>query len=157
MPGVPDLYQGTEGAYAALVDPDNRHPVRLRPDLLAQLTPPAARPPRGLDEEKRLLTAVALRLRRECPQWFGAASTYTPLAAEGPAAGHCVAFCRAGQVVTVVTRLPYGLERSGGWRETRLTFPAGRWHDLLTGYEAQGSAPLGQLLGGRPVALLRAI
>ncbi|MCZ9339099.1 hypothetical protein NGM37_15075, partial [Streptomyces sp. TRM76130] len=27
MPGVPDLYQGTEGEYRALVDPDNRRPV----------------------------------------------------------------------------------------------------------------------------------
>ncbi len=30
MPGVPDLYQGTEGDHRALVDPDNRRPRRLR-------------------------------------------------------------------------------------------------------------------------------
>src|SRR5690606_7757951 len=28
MPGVPDLYQGTEHEYRALVDPDNRRTVR---------------------------------------------------------------------------------------------------------------------------------
>ncbi|MFV2121817.1 malto-oligosyltrehalose synthase, partial [Streptomyces sp. Act-28] len=33
MPGVPDLYQGTEAVYEALVDPDNRAPFRrARPD-----------------------------------------------------------------------------------------------------------------------------
>ncbi|MDV9177225.1 malto-oligosyltrehalose synthase, partial [Streptomyces sp. W16] len=31
MPGVPDLYQGTEAEYLALVDPDNRRPVPFPP------------------------------------------------------------------------------------------------------------------------------
>ena len=38
---------------------------------------------------------------------------------EGPAAGHAVAFRRGGHAVTVVTRLPAGLRRRGGWADTR--------------------------------------
>ncbi|MFF8811015.1 malto-oligosyltrehalose synthase [Streptomyces pactum] len=35
MPGVPDLYMGTELPYFALVDPDNRRPPRFAPNALA--------------------------------------------------------------------------------------------------------------------------
>ncbi|WP_269856497.1 malto-oligosyltrehalose synthase [Streptomyces sp. RPT161] len=155
MPGVPDLYQGTEGVYGALVDPDNRAPVRLLPDLLAELDNGAA--PRGLDQEKRRLTAAALRLRRGCPEAFDARGTYQPLSAEGPAAGHCVAFCRTGRVVSVVTRLSSRLEAAGGWRGTRLRLPPGRWRSPLTGQEVEGEADLARLLGDLPVALLRLV
>ncbi|MGW0211925.1 malto-oligosyltrehalose synthase, partial [Streptomyces sp. NPDC003233] len=75
MPGVPDVYQGTEGEYRALVDPDNRRPVAFPPEVPG---------------EKDALTAAALRLRARRPGAFGAAASYDPLTAEGPAAGHCV-------------------------------------------------------------------
>ncbi len=155
MPGVPDLYQGTEGLYRALVDPDNRAPVRFLPEALAKLDAGAAA--RGLDQEKRQLTAAVLRLRRACPEVFDARGTYRPLSAEGPAAGHCVAFCRAGRVVTVVTRLSSRLLAAGGWRGTRLRLPPGRWRSVLTGQEAGAQADLAELLGDRPVAVLRLV
>ena len=105
MPGVPDTYQGCELAGLALVDPDNRRPAdftRARELLAAQGA--AARPGRpGIDAEKLLITTTALRLRRTHPDWFAAG--YQPLAAEGPAAGHAVAFAR-GQAITVATRRP---------------------------------------------------
>ncbi|MCQ4083088.1 malto-oligosyltrehalose synthase [Streptomyces sp. RB6PN25] len=154
MPGVPDLYQGTEGAYEALVDPDNRRPVCFRPRLLAELD--AGCPPRGrLDEEKRLVTAAALRLRRERPQWFGARSSYAPLPAQGPAREHLLAFCRAGEVITAVTRLSRRLEDAGGWRDTVLPLPGGRWRELLTGEVVDGNVPATALFTRHPVALLR--
>ncbi|MGW7004658.1 malto-oligosyltrehalose synthase [Streptomyces sp. NPDC054933] len=155
MPGVPDVYQGTEGEYTALVDPDNRAPARFLPDVLAALDAGGA--PRGLDGEKRLLTAAALRLRREQPQVFGALGAYAPLHAEGPAAGHCVAFCRAGRVITVVTRLSRRLEEAGGWRDTRLPLPPGAWRAAPTGREVRGAAGLAELLTDCPVALLRLV
>jgi (1->4)-alpha-D-glucan 1-alpha-D-glucosylmutase len=155
MPGVPDLYQGTEGVYGALVDPDNRAPARFLPELLAELDAGAA--PHGLDQEKRLLTAAALRLRRACPDAFDARGGYQPLPAEGPAAGHCVAFCRGGRVVTVVTRLSRRLQTAGGWRGTRLSLPPGHWREALTGQELGGEAELARLLADRPVALLRLV
>ena len=59
-PGVPDLYQGDELPFLALVDPDNRRPVdwELRRRLLAPGEPPAK-----LDLIRR---ALALRERRPC-------------------------------------------------------------------------------------------
>ncbi|GAA3358205.1 malto-oligosyltrehalose synthase [Streptomyces antimycoticus] len=153
MPGVPDLYMGTEHLYTALVDPDNRRPPEFGGEPEA----------RGVSAEKLLLTRAALRLRRERPKWFGPGSGYAPLTAEGPSAAHCVAFVRAdagseggggGGAVTVVTRLSRRLTEAGGWGATRLPLPAGRWRDLLTGRTAEGSEALDELLSGLPVALL---
>jgi len=110
----------------------------------------------GLDffsTAKLLVTSRALRLRRARPEWF--AGDYEPLAASGPAAGHAVAFRRGGQAVTVVTRLPVGLHRRGGWQDTALPLPGGPWADLLTGTVHQGPAvPMTELTGRLPVALL---
>ncbi|MFI1203145.1 malto-oligosyltrehalose synthase [Streptomyces sp. NPDC020883] len=155
MPGVPDLYQGTEREYAALVDPDNRRPPRFEPELLAELDGGAA--PADPSAEKLRLTAAALLLRRSHPEWFGAASTYEPLAAEGPAAEHCVAFVRGGRVVTAVTRLSLRLRETGGWWDTVLRLPAGGdWRELLTGRTLAGGTAVGvdTLLTQWPVALL---
>lgn len=181
MPGVPDVYQGTEVPYRALVDPDNRAPVRPPTEELAALdagdgtgdgTDGDAGDGGREDERaaKLRLTATALRLRARHPEWFLGDSSYTPLHAEGPAAGHCVAFVRSGSVVTAVTRLSLRLEAAGGWRDTALRLPEGEWHDLLAPGAAQAGAGLsgaglpGASLSGRcrlsslfahgPVALL---
>ncbi|MCB5906634.1 malto-oligosyltrehalose synthase [Streptomyces pinistramenti] len=154
MPGVPDLYQGTEREYAALVDPDNRAPARFAPELLDALDDGAA--PIGLSAEKLRLTSMALRLRRAHPEWFGAAGAYEPLPAQGPAAAHCVAFCRAGRVVPVATRLSLRLVETGGWWDTSLELPGGGpWRELLTGRVVAGgdAVRLSALLGVWPVAL----
>ncbi|MGJ5752598.1 (1-_4)-alpha-D-glucan 1-alpha-D-glucosylmutase [Streptomyces puniciscabiei] len=140
MPGVPDVYQGTEGECRSLVDPDNRRPVPLPPEVPG---------------EKDALTAAALRLRARRPGAFGPAASYEPLTAEGPAAGHCVAFARSGEVVTAVTRLSLRLAEAGGWQETRLTLPPGQWTDALTGgREFTGHARVADLFQRLPVALL---
>ncbi len=155
VPGVPDLYQGTEQEYAALVDPDNRRPPRFAAELLAELDGGAA--PRGPSAEKLWLTASALRLRRAHPEWFGAAASYEPLAVEGPAAEHCVAFVRAGRVVTAVTRLSLRLRETGGWWDTVLRLPpGGEWREVLTGRALAGGSAVGVdgLLADWPVALL---
>jgi (1->4)-alpha-D-glucan 1-alpha-D-glucosylmutase len=159
MPGVADTYQGCELAGLRLVDPDNRAPAdfaRCR-DLLAALDAgplPAGLDAPPLDMGKLLVTAAALRLRREHPDWF--AGDYTPLAGEGPAARHAVSFARGGRAITVVTRLPAGLRQRGGWAGTALPLPhAGPWRDLLTGTSHPGARPrLPDLLQRLPVALL---
>ncbi|MFJ4521246.1 malto-oligosyltrehalose synthase [Streptomyces sp. NPDC088810] len=143
MPGVPDVYQGSEGEYRALVDPDNRRPAAYPPEVPG---------------EKDALTAAALRLRARRPDAFGAEASYDPLAAEGPAAEHCLAFARSGEVVTAVTRLSLRLAEAGGWRETRLPLPPGRWADVLTpGREFTGHARVADLLDRLPVALLERV
>ncbi|WP_406120780.1 malto-oligosyltrehalose synthase [Streptomyces sp. NBC_00989] len=143
MPGVPDLYQGTEAEYRALVDPDNRRPVPFPPPR------PGA---------KGALTAAALRLRARRPEVFGDAATYAPLTAQGPAAAHCVAFARSGSVVTAVTRLSARLAEAGGWRDTVLPLPPGRWADVLAPErEFTGHARVEDVFGELPVVLLERV
>jgi malto-oligosyltrehalose synthase len=153
MPGVPDVYQGCELTALSLVDPDNRRPVdfQRRRRLLAAVA--GGGEVVGLDAEKLLITTRALRLRRDHPEWF--AGSYTPLACEGPAAGHAVAFARGEHAVTVATRLPAGLRRRGGWADTTLPLPQLHWRDLLTGVRHAGLRPLlSELTWRLPVALL---
>ncbi|MEU3827453.1 malto-oligosyltrehalose synthase [Streptomyces sp. NPDC029080] len=143
MPGVPDVYQGTEGEYRALVDPDNRRPVAFPPEVPG---------------EKDAVTAAALRLRARRPAAFGASASYDALTAEGPAAEHCLAFTRSGEVVTAVTRLSLRLAEAGGWRDTRLPLPPGRWADVLTGgREFTGHARVADLFDRLPVVLLERV
>ncbi|MEU2304288.1 malto-oligosyltrehalose synthase [Streptomyces misionensis] len=140
MPGVPDVYQGAEGEYRALVDPDNRRPAAF---------PPAS------PGEKNTLTAAALRLRARRPDAFGPAASHTPLPAEGAAAEHCTAFTRSGEVITAVTRLSLRLAESGGWRDTFLPLPPGRWTDVLhPEREFTGRVRAADLFAPLPVALL---
>jgi (1->4)-alpha-D-glucan 1-alpha-D-glucosylmutase len=154
MPGVPDVYQGTELWDYSLVDPDNRRPVDYarRRELLASLdggTVPA------VDETgaaKLLVVSRVLRARRDHPEWFAG---YEPVTVTGPAADHLIAFDRGG-VVAVATRLPAGLA-ADGWGDTALQLPNGAWRDLLTDErivsDVAGVAA-DRLLARLPVALL---
>ncbi|MER7466480.1 malto-oligosyltrehalose synthase [Streptomyces sp. NPDC097981] len=150
MPGVPEIYQGAETEYRALVDPDNRRPARFPREALARLDAGAV--PQGQAEEKLALTATLLRLRRDRPGLF---TGYTPLSARGPAAEHCLAFARPAGLVAAVTRLSHRLAGAGGWRDTALALPPGRWTALLDrGTPYEGKVPLAELFSARPVALL---
>ncbi|WBQ04771.1 malto-oligosyltrehalose synthase [Kribbella sp. CA-293567] len=150
MPGVPDVYQGTELVDLSLVDPDNRRPVDYgrRIERLARLD--AGARPHGLAEEKLLVTAKALRLRRQNAEAF--AGSYKPLPTSS---GHAVAFCRGDSVVTVATRLPVALHRLGGWGDSTVVLPEGDWQDVLTGRSVgSGATRIAELLADLPVALL---
>ncbi|HEU5333003.1 MAG TPA: malto-oligosyltrehalose synthase [Actinocrinis sp.] len=164
MTGVPDVYQGTEGEFRALVDPDNRRPVDFTAAArrLGQLNIAPFGPPPTLSDAKTLVVSRALRLRREEPDCFGAGAGQSPLFAAGPAAEHVVAFLRGERVAVVAARLPAGLERSGGWRSTVLPLPPGVWRCRLTGrtYDTGADSaagpeiPLDELLDALPVALM---
>jgi (1->4)-alpha-D-glucan 1-alpha-D-glucosylmutase len=106
-PGVPDLYQGDELTYLALVDPDNRRPVDwdARRKALADRSSPKLELIRAL---------LALRARR--PESF--AGAYEPLAA---ATGTC-AFRRGDDVVVAV---PF---RGGS---TELELSPGTWRSVV--------------------------
>jgi len=154
LPGVADVYQGSELVDLSLVDPDNRRDVdyaerRARLDRLD-----AAEPPRDLSDEKLLVTSRALRLRREHPEWFlGEATTLTRLAATNE---HALAVARGDStgvhVVAVVTRLAGSLT---SWDGATVDLPAGDWDDVLSGQPIPGgSVTLSTLLADLPVALL---
>lgn len=154
LPGIPDVYQGTELWRHTLVDPDNRRPVDYdtrRAALDGILT--GVRP--EIDDTgaaKLLVTAAALLLRRERPELF---TGYARIEATGASAEHAIAFDRGG-AITVATRLPIALDDGGGWGDTMLHLPPGEWIDQLTARPYFGGWPVaaGAILSDYPVALL---
>jgi (1->4)-alpha-D-glucan 1-alpha-D-glucosylmutase len=152
MPGVPDVYQGTELWDDSLVDPDNRRPVdfALRRGMLDELDARHDAPAIDASGAAKLwVVSRALRLRRDWPDLFAG---YAPLFATGPAAEHAIAFDRGG-AITVATRLPVGLQRAGGWADTTLDL-GGPATDVITGRRVGRESSLAELLDTYPVALL---
>lgn len=143
VPGIPDVYQGTELPDDSLVDPDNRRPVdyAARRDLLNSLAEPKIR-----------VVAEALRLRRERPDTFLRGS-HTPVLADGSAASHVVAYRRGDDVVVAVSRLTVALAETG-WGDTSLELPDGDWTDRLTGRHYTGRVTATDLFSELPAALL---
>jgi (1->4)-alpha-D-glucan 1-alpha-D-glucosylmutase len=143
VPGIPDVYQGTELWEDSLVDPDNRRPVDFatRRAALAELTHP----------KMRVVTA-ALRLRRERPETF-LTGGYTPVLADGSAAEQLIAFRRGEDVVVAVSRWTVRLEETG-WGDTTLTLPDGTWTDRLSGSSFTGTVTAEHLFSDLSVALL---
>jgi (1->4)-alpha-D-glucan 1-alpha-D-glucosylmutase len=157
-PGVPDIYQGTELWDLSLVDPDNRRPVdfALRRSLLQAL--PKLGPEEimaGMDKglPKLWIIRQTLHLRRTHPELFGPRAGYCPLYAAGRKADHLVAFVRGEAVISLAPRLVMGLNND--WDDTIVALPSGKWHNVLTGDNADGGAVrLQELLGRFPVGLL---
>ena len=157
MPGVPDVYQGTEFWDRSLTDPDNRRPFDYgaRSAALAALDA-GERPASYTDESAKLLvTSRALRLRRDRPGLF---TGYRPVAATGAAAGHLIGFDRgsagAAGAVTLATRLPRGLEQQGGWRDTAVNLASAMTDELTGATFGPGTVELAEILASYPVALL---
>ncbi len=151
-PGVPDIYQGSEGLNFSLVDPDNRR----EPDFQA-LT-------RWLDDDekgapvteeawlsgqfKQHVIAKALHLRLQNPALFRRGD-YLPLSATGARAENVIAFARTQgdeAVIVIAPRLVLGvLEGSLAaphaelWVDTEIALPAAlanrRYRDILSGKE----------------------
>jgi (1->4)-alpha-D-glucan 1-alpha-D-glucosylmutase len=105
LPGMPDLYQGTECADLSLVDPDNRRPVDYdyRRALLQRGTQDV------FDAAKLALIVDLLARRRAAPELF-ATGTYTPISVSGERAANVLAFQRdhQGQTLTVAVQLRAG-------------------------------------------------
>lgn len=148
MPGLPDVYQGTELFDDSLVDPDNRRPV----DYAARRAMLDSTPLPWLDGSgaaKFHVVRTALRLRREHPESF---SDYQPVFASGGAAEHFLGFDRGG-AITAVTRLPYGLGKREGWGDATIELD-GTWVDRLTNAGFTGTTRVAELFDHYPVALL---
>ncbi|MFW5952052.1 MAG: malto-oligosyltrehalose synthase, partial [Gemmatimonadota bacterium] len=113
----------------------------------------------GMDRgwPKLWVVRQALRVRRDRRESLR--GDYVALDTTGHAASHVLGFLRGGDVAVVVPRLPIRLARDGGWRDTTVALPEGRWSNVLTGErvnaDAAGSrAEVASLLGRFPVALL---
>ncbi len=168
VPGVPDIYQGTELWDFSLVDPDNRRPVDFvrREVILAQLATyaehageqllPLAR--EVLDDwqdgrVKLFLVAKLLQLRQAQPDLFRYGG-YTPLYAEGPHAAHVVAFQRhhtATHITVVAPRLIVSLTDAPEhpvlplgervWGDTLLRLPQGQDYPLTNLFTGEQISP----------------
>jgi (1->4)-alpha-D-glucan 1-alpha-D-glucosylmutase len=147
VPGVPDLYQGTELWDFALVDPDNRRPVdfQARQAILHSLRKQwRASSPNQLPLCRALLRSIhdgrvklyiiwrTLQLRRHFPALF-AHGAYQPLTATGRHARHVCAFRRLlgeTELIVVVPRFTLRLTQTGTlplgprvWDDTALLLP----------------------------------
>src|SRR5271163_820399 len=143
VPGIPDIYQGTELWDDSLVDPDNRRPVdyAARRAALKELQHPKIR-----------IVTTALRLRRSHPDSF-LHGEYLPVLAGGQASDHVVAFRRGTDILVAVTRWTVRLAETG-WGNTVLPLPDGSWIDTLTGATASGPTSAAELFADLPVVLL---
>ena len=143
-PGVPDIYQGTEGWDFSLVDPDNRRPVdyAVRQAWLEQAG--------DVEDWRQGAAKVSLisRLldeRKRRPDLF-ASGDYQPLELEGARAGEALAFARehdgAQLLVVCATRASQACVEAADaapgaawWGDTRV---AGRSVAEITGGRAVG-------------------
>ncbi|MFY1663330.1 malto-oligosyltrehalose synthase [Pseudomonas sp. Pseu.R1] len=136
VPGVPDLYQGTEFWDFSLVDPDNRRPVDYpaRQRALTDATPLTELLAQWQDGRiKQTLIAQVLMLRNQHPTLFSDGH-YQPLEVIGEKAAHVMAFARIKEdqrAIVVVPRLPAELLgtaqtpfiNAANWGDTRIILP----------------------------------
>jgi len=180
LPGVPDIYQGTELWDLNLVDPDNRRPVdfALRHQLLGEVrsVETAASPteavrrwlgawPDGRIKLHLILTLLGLRHRH--PDLF-VKGGYEPLEASGARAEHVVAFQRRGAGAVLVVAVGRLLGKTGAasldpqlWQDTTVAAAPGGYRDVLTGRaieavasEHGGTLRMNEVFGDLPVGVL---
>ena len=167
MPGVPDLYQGTEFWDLSLVDPDNRRPVDFseRAAVLKHVERPdwqalAREWPNG--HIKLAWTRHLLRLRNDLADVF-ATGDYEPLEVSGPHRDHVITFARRRgrhAVITAVARWYAPLSQQGRLWPHGTVFE-GELHIDGYSFEGAGNAnasrvPLASLFEHLPVAALKA-
>jgi (1->4)-alpha-D-glucan 1-alpha-D-glucosylmutase len=172
MPGVPDLYQGTEFWDLSLVDPDNRRPVDFaaRTGALAAVS---AADWQGLAAQwqdgriKLALTHRLLGLRNALPALF-TDGVYRPVEVRGPHCEHVIAFARVRRreaVIVAVGRHYVPFTRGGrewpaasGWDAALAMDGYASLHNVLIDAAlAPGpQLPLSTLFDPLPVAVLRA-
>ncbi|WP_040619582.1 malto-oligosyltrehalose synthase [Rhodovulum sp. PH10] len=171
VPGVPDIYQGTEFWDFSLVDPDNRRAVDFdaRRTALEDLPdfPTLAETWRD-GRIKLALTQKLLGLRRALPDVFSNGA-YEPVPVEGEAAGHVLAYARTGRrgdkvLVVALRHMAPFTEGGRRWLDpaaldaSLVIDGVPRLDDVLTPERRveTGRVPVAALLGALPVAVLRA-
>jgi (1->4)-alpha-D-glucan 1-alpha-D-glucosylmutase len=145
LPGVPDIYQGTEFWDFSLVDPDNRRPVDYTARIEALDTDEPLAGPMRTWPDGRIKQHILSRLlhdRAASPALY-AEGDYRPLSIEGERAADLLGYVRQhGEdiLAVIVPRLWRDLTDGDRpsldqafWRETAVTLPHGRWRNVLTG------------------------
>lgn len=177
LPGVPDLYQGTDFWDISLVDPDNRRPVDYvaRHRALRALHTHAGISLASLlthwtdGRIKQAVLARALAVRGALPAVFESGD-YQPLPVTGSGADHVLAFARMHEAHAIVVIVPLHVSTllghgaslafaDGAWRDTTVCLPASLSHAALhSAFDGQTlrspRLALGQVLAHLPVALL---
>lgn len=168
VPGVPDLYQGTEGWDLSLVDPDNRRPVdyALRQRWLGDdRSWSALLQGWGDGQLKARLVRTLLQARRSAPDLF-AHGSYLSLPTSQP--DQVLAFARAhGQqrlvVIAAIAPTLRPVQHASAavparfWINGHVTIPQGRYRNLLTDATVEindTAISLRALSDGSPVTLL---
>jgi len=163
VPGIPDIYQGSELWDLRLVDPDNRMPVDFdgRRRLLRHALSQQGGGFMSLLEDgapKLRLIATALAVRSRHPEAFGRDAGYQRMAVSGSREDHAICFSRTrsdGFPVTLTVGFRWPLLLRAGWEDTTVTIPGGRWREVLTDREVEGETQhLETLLDEAPIALL---
>jgi (1->4)-alpha-D-glucan 1-alpha-D-glucosylmutase len=164
IPGVPDIYRGSELWNLSLVDPDNRRPVDfdLRARLLAEIapnTPLQDLADRSDGVQKIAIIARLLDLRRREPDLF-ASGSYDPIQPEvsgddpSGAANRVIAFARRHGDATLAVAARRHPSKDGD--PVRLPLPdvQGGWFDVLAGRPADVTSECDAPAGTLPVLVL---
>lgn len=151
VPGVPDIYQGTERLSFTLVDPDNRRPVDYEEAtrMLSEMEQTATVEKidgASIDAAKLRVTWTLLQARRKDPELFEKGS-YQALDVEGERSQHLFAFARVLDDRALIVVVPrWSARLKGGalewplgettWGDTALAVPSHRtYRDAFTGRE----------------------
>lgn len=179
VPGVPDLYQGTEFWDFSLVDPDNRQPVNYEARTASLVNSPTATTEGDIVTQagwqsgriKQHLIHCLLQLRATYPLLFEHGS-YLPLSVHGAQAVHVLAFVRSHEDQHLLVAVPrlcalrlaeptQHRQALEFWADTRVRLPAGLarlpWRDVHNGgmlrADAHGCLDLAQLLQSGPICI----
>ncbi len=158
-PGIPDIYQGNEVWNAALTDPDNRRPVDFAAlqEILKTITKAKAkdlfhRIGEDIGQAKLFVSQKILDLRKTT-NVFHEPDSFKSIEVNGKFAGHIIAYMRGENVAVVVPRLFMKVQNK--WESTRISIPAGNWHDIFTGARVKpGKNKIKDILKDFPVAVL---
>jgi (1->4)-alpha-D-glucan 1-alpha-D-glucosylmutase len=160
-PGVPDVYQGSEGLDLSLVDPDNRRAPDFDGLNSTLMEGASSFPQDGFVPSKQRLIAIMLQFRKEQPELFRKGA-YVPLETENGDNSRFVAYARntsADALIVVACLRPLG--KYGSQEEAALPLPDHlsdrAYINLLNGeaYSISDGINIREVVGDIGVAALR--
>ena len=154
VPGMPDLYRGTEGWDFSLVDPDNRRPVDYgwRRAALEAEAPLGDLLTGWRDGRiKQRVIATALHVRQRWPEVFRDGG-YAPVRTDD----HAIAFCRHAGDRAVLVAAPLHVGLHVGARDLHLSGGCAKDGDIIMPGRLVGRRGV-ELLTGREVRLAASV